>query len=61
MRSEPQNIVIAFDVIPTLPCLSRCYERNIVEWVNSTQIDLVHGDMYRWLYMSPSDKQAIEN
>ena len=46
MRSEPQNIGFAFDVLtPTLSCLIRfspfIFETNVVERVNSGQISLV--------------------
>ena len=60
MRSEPQNIGLAFDVLtPKLSCLIRfghlIFQTSVVQRVNSGQISLVHGDMYGWLYMSPSD------
>ena len=46
MRSEPQNIGFAFDVLtPKLSCLIRfsplIFETNVVERVNSGQISLV--------------------
>ena len=42
MKSEPQEMVLVFDSITALlPCLSRCFERNIVKWGNSSQIDFV--------------------
>ena len=54
MRREAQNIGLAFDLLtPKLSCLIRLshvhliFETNVVERVNSGQISLVHGDMYR--------------
>ena len=46
MRSEPQNIGLAFDVLtPKLSCLIRLshliFETNVVERVNSRQISVV--------------------
>ena len=46
MRSEPQNIELAFDVLtPNLSCLIRfnhlIFETNVVEQVNSGQISFV--------------------
>ena len=46
MRSEPQNIGLAFDVLtPKLSCLTRfnrlIFETNVVERVNSGRICLV--------------------
>ena len=46
MRSEPQDIGLAFDVLtPKLPCLTwfnnLIFETNVVERVNSSQISLV--------------------
>ena len=60
MKSEPQNIGLAFDVLnPKLSCLirfgHRIFQTNVVQWVNSLQIS---GDMYRWLYMSPSENSS---
>ena len=50
MRSEPQNIGLASDVLtPKLSCLIRfshlIFETNVVERLNSGEISLV--DMYR--------------
>ena len=52
MRSEPQDIGLPFDVLtPKLPCLTRfsniIFETSVVKRVNSDQVSLVHGDMYR--------------
>ena len=42
IRSEPQDIQLARHVITTkLPCQSRCFQRNIVESLNSSKINLV--------------------
>ena len=42
-RSEPQDMLIAIQVIARkLPCLRCCYEGNIVEWVNSSKLT------FRW-------------
>ena len=50
--SKPQDIPFAFDVLtPKLPCLTRfshpIFETNVVEPVNSGQISLVHGHIFR--------------
>ena len=50
MRSEPQDIALAFDVlIPKMPCLARLsyliFETKVVEPVNSGQISLMHACM----------------
>ena len=63
MRSEPQNIGLAFDVLtPKLSCLIRfgylIFQRNVVQRVNSGRISLVDGDMYGWLYMLPSENSG---
>ena len=46
MRSEPQDIGLAFDVLtPKLPCLTRfssiIFETSVVKRVNSDQVSLV--------------------
>ena len=61
MRSEPQDIGFAFDVLtPKLPCLTRfsnvIFETNVVKRVNSDQVSLVVTCTAARLYMSPSDK-----
>ena len=63
MRSEPQDIGLAFDVLtPKLPCLTRfsniIFETSVVKWVNSDQVSLVVTCTAARLYMSPSDNSG---
>ena len=63
MRSEPQNIGLALYVFTSkLSCLIRSghliFQTNVVQRVNSGRIRLVHGDMYGWLYMLPSENSG---
>ena len=58
MRSEPQNIGLAFDVsTPKLSCLIRfdhlIFQANIVERVNSLKAFLIleQRNIYAWLYV----------
>ena len=62
MRSEPQDIGLAFDVLtPKLPCLTRfgniIFETSVVKRVNSDQVSLVVTCMYRCMIVRVTIRQ----